>query len=138
MRHRLTGLKAMPADQVKGHWTELSFEVRHLSGPELELRQVKARAVVLALGGGSWARLGSDGAWAPWLAQMGVPVNPLRPANCGFHVAARDAWVGRHFSWRVLRGSRSSQSPSSGSMPKGISSGARVNLWSAATAWKAV
>ncbi len=57
---------------------------------ELELRQVKARAVVLALGGGSWARLGSDGAWAPWLAQMGVPVNPLRPSNCGFHVAARD------------------------------------------------
>jgi len=90
MRHRLTGLKAMPAGQVKGHRTELSFEVRHLSGPELELRQVKARAVVLALGGGSWARLGSDGAWAPWLAQMGVPVNPLRPANCGFHVAARD------------------------------------------------
>ena len=43
-------------------------------------------AVVLALGGGSWARLGSDGAWVPLLAQRGSPVVPLRPANCGFDV----------------------------------------------------
>ena len=47
---------------------------------------VRARAVVLALGGGSWARLGSDGAWVPLLAERGVPVAPLRPANCGFDV----------------------------------------------------
>ena len=43
-------------------------------------------AVVLALGGGSWARLGSDGAWVPLLAQRGIAVAPLRPANCGFDV----------------------------------------------------
>ena len=43
-------------------------------------------AVVLALGGGSWARLGSDGAWLPLLAARGVRVAPLRPANCGFDV----------------------------------------------------
>ncbi len=47
---------------------------------------VKADAVVLALGGGSWARLGSDGAWVPWLKQAGAEVEPLRPANCGFDV----------------------------------------------------
>ena len=47
---------------------------------------VQARAVVLALGGGSWARLGSDGAWAPWLAERGIDVAPLLPANCGFDV----------------------------------------------------
>ena len=47
---------------------------------------VDAAAVVLALGGGSWARLGSDGAWAPLLAARGVSVQPLRPANCGFDV----------------------------------------------------
>jgi uncharacterized flavoprotein (TIGR03862 family) len=41
-------------------------------------------AVVLALGGASWSRLGSDGAWAPWLAERGVDVAPLLPANCGF------------------------------------------------------
>lgn len=48
--------------------------------------QVQARAVVLALGGASWPRLGSDGAWAPWLQARGVAVAPLRPANCGFDV----------------------------------------------------
>jgi len=46
-----------------------------------------ADAVVLALGGGSWAKLGSDGAWVPWLADRGIGVAPLRPANCGFDVA---------------------------------------------------
>jgi len=42
---------------------------------------------VLALGGGSWQRLGSDGAWVEWLAAGGTEVVPLRPANCGFDVA---------------------------------------------------
>ncbi|MDP1609985.1 MAG: TIGR03862 family flavoprotein [Sulfuritalea sp.] len=49
--------------------------------------KVGAGATVLALGGGSWARLGSDGAWLPLLAARGVAVQPLRPANCGFDVA---------------------------------------------------
>jgi len=47
----------------------------------------QADAVVLALGGGSWAKLGSDGAWAPLLAQRGIAVAPLLPSNCGFDVA---------------------------------------------------
>jgi len=41
-------------------------------------------AVVLALGGGSWARLGSDGAWWPLLQQQGVELAPLLPSNGGF------------------------------------------------------
>ena len=45
-----------------------------------------ADAVVLALGGGSWARLGSDGAWLPLLAERGIDVAALQPANCGFDV----------------------------------------------------
>jgi uncharacterized flavoprotein (TIGR03862 family) len=49
--------------------------------------KVGADATVLALGGGSWARLGSDGAWVPLLAVRGVEVQALRPANCGFNVA---------------------------------------------------
>jgi len=57
---------------------------------------VKADAVVLALGGASWARLGSDGAWAPWLQARGVDVAPLLPANCGFDGAG---WS-EHFSSR--------------------------------------
>jgi uncharacterized flavoprotein (TIGR03862 family) len=56
---------------------------------------VFADAVVLALGGGSWARLGSDGAWVPLLSELGVEVSPLRPANCGFNVA----WT-EHFRLR--------------------------------------
>ncbi len=49
---------------------------------------VQARTVVLALGGASWVRLGSDGAWVPLLAERGVDVAPLQPSNCGFDVAA--------------------------------------------------
>ncbi len=44
------------------------------------------RAVLLALGGGSWAKLGSDGAWAPWLDRLGLDLAPLQPSNCGFDV----------------------------------------------------
>jgi hypothetical protein len=47
----------------------------------------RADAVVLALGGGSWSKLGSDGAWVPLLAQRSIEVAPLLPANCGFDVA---------------------------------------------------
>ncbi len=48
---------------------------------------VNVDAVVLALGGGSWAKLGSDGAWVPVLAQRGIGIAPLVPSNCGFDVA---------------------------------------------------
>ena len=49
--------------------------------------RVGADGTVLALGGGSWPRLGSDGTWLPLLVARGVKVQPLRPANCGFNVA---------------------------------------------------
>jgi uncharacterized flavoprotein (TIGR03862 family) len=45
-----------------------------------------ADAAILALGGASWPRLGSDGAWVPLLAARGVPIAPLQPSNCGFEV----------------------------------------------------
>ena len=48
---------------------------------------VEADPVVLALGGGSWPQLGSDAAWVPLLAQHGIDIAPLRPANCGFNIA---------------------------------------------------
>jgi uncharacterized flavoprotein (TIGR03862 family) len=47
-----------------------------------------ADATVLALGGASWSRLGSDGAWVPLLAARGVDIAPLRASNCGFDVAS--------------------------------------------------
>ena len=52
--------------------------------------RVQARATVLALGGASWPRLGSDGAWVPLLREQGVAVETLKPANCGFDVKGRD------------------------------------------------
>ena len=50
-------------------------------------KQLVADATILALGGGSWASLGSDGAWVPLLAARGIDIAPLKPANCGFDVA---------------------------------------------------
>lgn len=48
---------------------------------------VPAPAIVLALGGASWPRLGSDGHWTSLLSTRGIPLAPLVPANCGFEVA---------------------------------------------------
>ncbi|AXI53173.1 aminoacetone oxidase family FAD-binding enzyme [Sulfitobacter sp. JL08] len=49
-------------------------------------QQLQARVTVLALGGASWARLGSDGAWALFLAEKGVPLAPFQPANVGLNI----------------------------------------------------
>ncbi|WP_176647606.1 TIGR03862 family flavoprotein [Duganella sp. SG902] len=59
-------------------------------------RLVRSDAAILALGGGSWARLGSDGAWLPLLAGCGVEVAPLAPANCGFDVNWSEHFSSRH------------------------------------------
>ena len=59
-------------------------------------RSVRAGAVVLALGGGSWPELGSDGAWQPWLLARGVDVAPLQPSNCGFDVGWSEHFASRH------------------------------------------
>ncbi len=72
MRHRWVGWDA------EGH---PAFET-----PD-GVQAVTCDALVLALGGGSWARLGSDGAWVPLLQAAGVAVHPLQPSNCGFDVA---------------------------------------------------
>ena len=66
-------------------WAEEGGALR-FSSPSGE-ETLRAEALVLALGGGSWAKLGSDGAWIPLLVSRGVHVQPLRPANCGFDVA---------------------------------------------------
>jgi len=56
---------------------------------------VAADASVLALGGASWPRLGSDGAWVAAMASAGIAVAPLRPANCGFLVGWSDLFRSR-------------------------------------------
>jgi uncharacterized flavoprotein (TIGR03862 family) len=64
---------------------------------------IAAGATVLALGGASWPRLGSDGAWAQTLAAKGVKISPLRPANSGFTVAWSDIFRDR-FEGQPLKG----------------------------------
>lgn len=79
---------------VRHRWLGWAGDALCFSTPVGDIRVV-ADAVILALGGGSWARLGSDGAWVPVLAGQGIAVAPLKPANCGFDVG----WS-RHFSER--------------------------------------
>ena len=97
MRHRWLG-DLNPND---AGW-QMRFDTPH--GEQV----VQAQAVVLALGGGSWPRLGSDGAWVPWLEQQGVGVAPLAPSNCGFDVrlGERLGWsphLRQHFAGQVLK-----------------------------------
>lgn len=75
MRHRWQGLQKDAAGRLALHFATGQGTSR-----------ISADAVVLALGGGSWARLGSDGRWLPTLQEAGIAVAPLRPANCGFDV----------------------------------------------------
>jgi uncharacterized flavoprotein (TIGR03862 family) len=58
-----------------------------IDSPEGE-KALKTDALLLALGGGSWSRLGSDGAWMLPLEQRGISLVPLQPSNCGFEVTA--------------------------------------------------
>lgn len=73
--------------QLRTRWRWNGFEGRDFCfetplGPQ----KVAPRVTVLALGGASWARLGSDGVWVPWLAERGVEIAPWKPANMGFAV----------------------------------------------------
>jgi uncharacterized flavoprotein (TIGR03862 family) len=63
-----------------------------------------ATVTLLALGGGSWAKLGSDGAWVPLLQAQGIEIAPLRPANCGFDVAAWSDHFRERFSGEPVKG----------------------------------
>jgi uncharacterized flavoprotein (TIGR03862 family) len=88
LRHRWTG------------WDENNRLLFHTpDGPS----SIDARATVLALGGASWPRLGSDAGWAETLAAKGVAMSPLKPANCGFTVAWSDVFRDR-FEGHPLKG----------------------------------
>ena len=57
---------------------------------------VAADAVLLALGGASWPRLGSDGAWTEILQNKKIEIMPLRPANCGFQINWSDIFKNKY------------------------------------------
>lgn len=73
-----------------------------IAGPQGE-SLIDAHATLLALGGGSWARLGSDGAWVPLLAARGIAIAPLQPANCGFEVAGWSEHLREKFAGAPLK-----------------------------------
>ena len=78
-------------------------ENRHLlfDTPQGQI-SLRADATVLALGGGSWARLGSDGSWVPRLRQQGVMIRDLQPANCGF-IATWSEHLRQRFAGQPLK-----------------------------------
>ncbi|MCB2135073.1 MAG: TIGR03862 family flavoprotein [Rhodobacteraceae bacterium] len=108
--------EAMKASPLLRAW------LRHLSAAGVELRTrwrwagfdgigfafetpegqriLHPRVTVLALGGASWARLGSDAAWVTWLTEKGVGIAPFKPANMGFQVRWSDH-MARHFGHPV-------------------------------------
>ncbi|MEM9063165.1 MAG: TIGR03862 family flavoprotein [Pseudomonadota bacterium] len=75
--------------RTQWRWTGWREDALCFETPE-GTRSVAARATILALGGASWSRLGSDAAWVPWLEAQGIPVEPFRPANMGFDVPWSD------------------------------------------------
>ena len=98
---RLEGLGV--ALKTRSEWlgwtTDGALRFRSPDGETLE----RPDAVVLALGGASWARLGSDGGWARLLAEKGVALAPFRPANGGFTVAWSEVFRER-FAGQPLKG----------------------------------
>lgn len=80
--------------QSRRRWLGFGFDPHVL---RFEHGEERADAVLLALGGASWPKLGSDGGWAGELAARGVPLAPFRPSNCGF-VAGWSPYLAERFA----------------------------------------
>jgi uncharacterized flavoprotein (TIGR03862 family) len=80
--------------KLRHHWDGWVGDALILRGPQTH-GAVKPDATILALGGASWPRLGSDGAWVRTLCGTGITISPLRPANCGFVVEWSDVFRNR-------------------------------------------
>ncbi len=95
LRAWLKRLEAQGVTILTRHrWIGFDGNACRLHTPEGE-QSVEADAVLLALGGASWPKLGSDAVWVPWLRAQGVDVAPFRSANCGFDCAFSDVFVER-------------------------------------------
>lgn len=95
LRAWLKRLEAQGVTILTRHrWIGFDGNACRLHTPQGE-RTVEADAVLLALGGASWPKLGSDAVWVPWLRAQGVDVAPFRPANCGFDCAFSDVFIER-------------------------------------------
>lgn len=87
--------------RVRHRWTGWRDEALTFDAPDGTIEAVHD-AAILALGGASWARLGSDGAWSEIVQQAGVATAPFKPANCSFEVDWREH-VGSRFAGTPLK-----------------------------------
>jgi hypothetical protein len=113
-RLRQTGVRIHTRHRWQG-WTE-DGSLRFTT-PEGD-KTLRADALILALGGGSWAKLGSDGAWIPWLTARGIRVTPLQPSNCGFEVAAWSEHFREHFGGQPVKAVALSWNDAEGKLPQ--------------------
>lgn len=116
LRAWLRRLDTLGVRLALGHcWTEWDAEGALVFRTSDGVRSVRPDATVIALGGASWPKLGADGGWVALLRAKGIAIAPLKPANCGFHVAwspvFRDRFEGQplkgvvlSFGGRVVRG----------------------------------
>ncbi len=81
--------------RVKHQWCGWDNNALRFTTPAGETH-IAADATILALGGASWPRMGSDGAWVDILRADGVPVRPLAPSNCGIDIAWSPHFLARH------------------------------------------
>jgi uncharacterized flavoprotein (TIGR03862 family) len=91
-RTRWTGWGHLPDGSID----PCRITVRTVGDEDSTARELTADVVVLALGGASWPRVGSDGGWAAAVREAGVEVHPLRPANCGVRYEWSPGFVARH------------------------------------------
>ena len=100
LRAWLNRLAGLGVDlRTRWRWTGFQDDGFAFETPE-GLRVLHPSVTVLALGGASWSRLGSDAAWVPWLAERGVQIAPWKPANMGFCVKW-SAHMARHFGQAI-------------------------------------
>jgi uncharacterized flavoprotein (TIGR03862 family) len=86
LRAWLARLQALGVE-LRPHWRWVGFRDGFAFQTVDSVQTLQPAVTVLALGGASWARLGSDAAWVPWLAEKGVDIHGFKPANMGFCVA---------------------------------------------------
>ncbi|TQV80849.1 NAD(P)/FAD-dependent oxidoreductase [Denitrobaculum tricleocarpae] len=90
---RWQGIKSLPPRDAKPGDAPLELRILNRDGIEFT---VIADAILLALGGASWPRMGSDGKWLQSFKQMGVPCTEFQPSNCGFNVSWSESFKQRY------------------------------------------
>jgi hypothetical protein len=85
-RLRKLGVQLYPRHRWCGWAEDESLKLAEYRDNQTIEKNIRADALVLALGGASWQRLGSDGAWVELLREKKIPVETLLPSNCGFNV----------------------------------------------------